>query len=190
MSSAKRWPLGFGLKVFMWVLKASVAYCESVGLSLTHWVRMTHICVINLTIIGSDNGLSPGRRQAIFLTNAGILLIGPLRINFSEILIENYTFSFKKMHWKMSSGNWRPFCLGLSVLTRVCHNKCQSYLSHFRHILNLADTRQHISDYLYVWRNIHQKDTAKNALKMFISFYLVCCDIIWAFQLSKQAGIA
>ena len=32
---------------------------------LTHWGRATHICVGNLTIIGSDNGLSPGRRQAI-----------------------------------------------------------------------------------------------------------------------------
>ena len=43
-----------------------------------------------LTIIGSDNGLSPGRRQAIIWTNAGtcILLIGPLGTNFSEILIE------------------------------------------------------------------------------------------------------
>ena len=44
---------------------------------LTHWGRVTHICVVKLTIIGSDNGLSPGRRQAIILTNAGILLIGP-----------------------------------------------------------------------------------------------------------------
>ena len=38
--------------------------------------RVTHICVDNLTIIGSDNGLSPGRRQAIIWTNAEILLIG------------------------------------------------------------------------------------------------------------------
>ena len=37
---------------------------------------------------GSDNGLSPGWRQAIIWTNAGILLIGPLGTNFSEILIE------------------------------------------------------------------------------------------------------
>ena len=51
---------------------------------LTHWGRVTHICVGNLTIIGSDNGLSPGRRQAIILTNAGILLIGPLGTNFNE----------------------------------------------------------------------------------------------------------
>ena len=49
---------------------------------------MTHICVSKLTIIGSDNGLSPGRRQAIIWTNAGILLIWPLGTNFSEISIE------------------------------------------------------------------------------------------------------
>ena len=37
-----------------------------VQMLLTHWGRVTHICVGNLTIIGLDNGLSPGRRQAIF----------------------------------------------------------------------------------------------------------------------------
>ena len=77
---------------------------------------MTHICVSKLVAIGSDNGLSPGRRQAIIRTNAGILLIGPLGTNFSEILIEIHTFSFKKMHLKMSSAKWRPFCIGLNVL--------------------------------------------------------------------------
>ena len=54
-----------------------------------------------LTIIGSDNGLSPARRQAIIWTNAGILLIGSLGTNFSEISIGIQTFSFKKMHLKM-----------------------------------------------------------------------------------------
>ena len=77
---------------------------------------MTHKCVSKLTIIDSDNGLSPGRRQAIIWTNAGILLIGSLGTNFSEILIEIQTFSFKKMHLKISSAKWWPFCLGLSVL--------------------------------------------------------------------------
>ena len=127
---------------------------------LTHWGRVTHICVISLIIIGSDNGLLPGRRQAIIWTNAGILffffffstklyftsfihsytfwqyiinivlrritlcinnctsgqsffsgilLIWPLRTKFNEMLIEIQTFSFKKMHWKMSSGKWRVF---------------------------------------------------------------------------------
>ena len=83
---------------------------------LTHWGRVTHICVSKLTNIGSDNGLSPGRRQAIIWTNAGILLIGPLGTNFSENLIGMQTFSFKKMPLKMSSAKWRPFCLGLNVL--------------------------------------------------------------------------
>ena len=72
---------------------------------------MTHICVGKLTTIGSD-----GRRQAIIWTNAGLLLIGPLGTNFSEILIGILTFSFKKLHLKVSSAKWRPFCLGLNVL--------------------------------------------------------------------------
>ena len=68
---------------------------------LTHWGRVTHICLSKLTIISSDNGLSPGRRQAIIWTNAGKLLFGPPGTNFSEILIEIHTFSFKKMHLKI-----------------------------------------------------------------------------------------
>ena len=78
---------------------------------------MTHICTSNLPIICSDNGLSPGRCQAIIWTNAGILLIGPLGTNFSEIVIVIITFSFMKMHFKMSSVKWWSFCLGLNVLT-------------------------------------------------------------------------
>ena len=78
---------------------------------------MTHICVSKLTVIGSDNGLSPGQRQAIIWTNAGILLIGPPRNKLQWIFfIEIHTFPFKKIHMKMSSGKWRPFCLGLNVL--------------------------------------------------------------------------
>ena len=84
---------------------------------LTHWGRVTHICVGNLTIIGSDNGLSPGRRQAIIWTNAGILLIRPLGTNFSEFLVEILIVSFKKMRLKVSSAKWRLFRLGLNVLT-------------------------------------------------------------------------
>ena len=84
---------------------------------LTHWGRVTHICISKLTVIGSDNGLSPGRRQAIIWTNDGILLIGPLGTNFNEILIGIQTFSFKVMHFKMLSAKWCPFCLGLNMLS-------------------------------------------------------------------------
>ena len=84
---------------------------------LTHWGRVTHICISKLTIIGSDNGLSPDRRQAIIWTNAGFLLIGPLGTNFSEIVIKIQRYSFKKMRFKVSSAKRRPFCLGLNVFT-------------------------------------------------------------------------
>ena len=83
---------------------------------LTHWGRVTHICFRKLTTIGSENGLSPERRQAIIWINAGILLIGPLGTNFDEIYIEILTFSFKKMCLKVSSAKLRPFWLGLNVL--------------------------------------------------------------------------
>ena len=96
---------------------------------LTHWRRVTHICVSKITIIGSDNGLSPDRRQAIIWINAGILLIGPCGTKFHEILIESQTFSFKKMHFKMSSGKWRPFCLGLNVLILILAISNMMFLS-------------------------------------------------------------
>ena len=96
--------------------------CWSILLiTLTHWGRVTHICVRELTIIGLDNGLSPGRRHSIILTNAGILWSRTSGTNFMGILIEIHTFWFQKMHLKMSSGNWRPFCLGLNALTISCN---------------------------------------------------------------------
>ena len=95
-------------KEFGWRLMADVGTGKKI---LTHWGRVTHIRVSELTIIGSDNGLWPGRRQAIIWTNAGILLIGPLGIHFGEILIEIRTFSFKRMRFKMASIWSRPTCV-------------------------------------------------------------------------------
>ena len=60
---------------------------------LIHWGRVTHICINKLTIIASDNGLLPGRHQAIIWTNVGKLLIGPLGTSFSEIFIKIHIFS-------------------------------------------------------------------------------------------------
>ena len=96
-----------------------VGHSHCTGYTLTHWGRVTHICVGKLTIVGSDNGLSPERRQAIIWTNAGILLIGPLGTNFSEILIEIQTFSLKKIRLKMSSAKCCSFRLGLNVLRLI-----------------------------------------------------------------------
>ena len=84
--------------------------------NMTHWDRVTYICVSKLISIDTDNGLSLGWHQAIIWANVGILLTGPLGTNFNEILIEIRTFSLKEIHLKMSSGKWLPSCLGLNVL--------------------------------------------------------------------------
>ena len=88
---------------------------------LTHWGWVMHICVGNLTIVDSDNGLSPGRREAVIWTNAGILLMEPFRTKLGEIVIKILTFSFKKMHLIVSSAKWRPFCPGGDALIRSQH---------------------------------------------------------------------
>ena len=93
---------------------------------------MTHICVSDLTIIGSDNGLSPVRRQAIIRTNAGILLIRPLGTNFSEILIEIIIFSFTKIRLKVS-GLWQQM-----------EKPCYSRTSHTLQWRHMSVTKPHI----------------------------------------------
>ena len=54
---------------------------------LTHWARVTDMCVSKLTIIGSDDGLSTDRRQANIWTQSRISLTWPLGTNLTEILI-------------------------------------------------------------------------------------------------------
>ena len=129
---------------------------------LTHWGRVTHICVGNLTIIGSDNGLSPGRRQVIILTNTWMLLIGPLGTNFSDFFISIQTFSFKEMHLKMSSVKWRPFCLGFAVSIVQSHQMVWVFqLGRFKslhaalllcnsEIRNLRN--EYIHDHVIIWK--------------------------------------
>ena len=89
----------------------------SLLLALTHWGRMTHICVSKLTIIGSDIGLSPGRHQAIIWTNAGIFFQHwTPRNKFQWHFNRNpYLFiqenSFESVVWKMAAMLYRPQCV-------------------------------------------------------------------------------
>ena len=94
---------------------SSFLNCPYPGLNF-NWQKkiiMSHLCYslmtwwriytsMNWVIIGSGNGLSPVR-EAITWTNAGILSIGVLGTNFNQIWIEILSFSFKKIHLKMSS---------------------------------------------------------------------------------------
>ena len=108
------------LRVVLRILPLDFNKMSLYHFSLTHRGRVTHICVSKLTIIGSDNGLSP---------------IRSLGTNFSEILSEVDTFSFTKLHLKVSSAKWRQFCLNLSALTRINYGllvtpKCVTELGH------------------------------------------------------------
>ena len=108
-----------GLKFITNILLLVVqhSYIKTTADISTHWSLTTHICVNKLDNHWFDNGLLPVRRQDIIWTNAGILVIGPTGTKFNETLIQIHTFSFKKMHLKMSSGQWWWCCLGLIMLT-------------------------------------------------------------------------
>ena len=95
-----------------WIL---LFYTKEISLDhsvLTHWGRVTHRCVIKLTITGSNNGLSPDGRQAIIWTIAGIP-----------------TVSFKKVTFKVSSAKYRPFRLGLNVISKYQYKHVASWYS-------------------------------------------------------------
>ena len=113
-----------------------------------------------LTNTGSDNGLSPGQHQATIWINAGILLIVPLRTNFSGILIKIDTFSLKKIYFKISSVKLRPFCLGLNVLShwfvesvqKTCNSNVFSGLVHCNLLLGLTHwPMEDVAVILKVW---------------------------------------
>ena len=80
-------------------------WCDRIWNLLTDWGLLTHVCVSKSTTIGSYNGLSPAAPNHY----PGILIIRTSDPNFNEIITENHTFSFKKMHVKTSSAKWRLF---------------------------------------------------------------------------------
>ena len=78
------------------------------------------MCICLLTIIGSFNGLSPSRRQAIIWTNAEILSIGPLKTYHSEIFIDIQILYFiQENAFENVVSKMAAFFLGLNVLTVV-----------------------------------------------------------------------
>ena len=100
-------------------------FWDQVGLLLTHWGRVTHMCVSNLSSIGSDNGLSPGRRQAIIWTNAKLLSVGTLRTYFKELQSKYSNLNWGKCTWnvvyEMASILSRPRCVNAVVLPSPSH---------------------------------------------------------------------
>ena len=118
---------------------------------------------MNRISIGLDNGLSPVRRQAVIWTNSGLLSIGRLRTNFSEIWIGILPFSFWKIHLKMSSAKM-PFCPVGDELTNRINVVTSSSRRLFwcflfsRPVLKYDDVikRKHFPRYWTLVRGIHR----------------------------------
>ena len=91
---------------------------------------MTNICVSKLTIIGSDNGLSPGRHQPIIWTNTGLLISGTVQTYFRKIFLFLRKW-FSKRHFVEGRSYTRigwvargPLHLhGISLLTHCSRDK-------------------------------------------------------------------
>ena len=100
--------------------------------SLTHWDRVTHVCVTKLTIIGSHNGLKPDRCQAIIWNNAGILLVSPLGTHFRAEYQSKFIYiliqesAFENVVWKTAAILSRPQCVDLKVASATWYC-CTNY---------------------------------------------------------------
>ena len=111
---------------------------------LTHWDQEMHICISNLTIIGSDNGLLPGRRQAIIGTNAGNIADMSLRNKHQWNVNRNSCISPKKCVWKcrLVAILSRPQCVedpNLNKLPQVIRS-----LTNFQNPLDSGSDGEHV----------------------------------------------
>ena len=94
---------------------------------LTHWGRVTHICVSKLTIIGSDNGLSPGRHhhylnQCWNIVNSNLTnkLQWNLKRNSCIFIHEN---GFENVVCEMASILSRPPCVTNATIRAYMWNR-------------------------------------------------------------------
>ena len=86
--------------------------CKTLGITSFRCSDADHMGSCSWVNIGSGNGLSPVRRQAITWTNTDLLFVGHIGTNISEIWIKKQIFSFNKMHLKTSSIKCPTFCPG------------------------------------------------------------------------------
>ena len=146
---------------------------------------MAHICVSKLIIIGSENGLSPGRRQANIWTNAGILLIGPPGTNFNEIL--NQENALENVVWKTAAILSRPQCVinqqstslalcKINPLVKVCFLSQGPLMRNPFHCYDVI--MKHV---IYTW-------WTDRICCLWITSYIVYCIYAWLRLVLLQTG--
>ena len=134
-------------------------------------------------------------RQATIRTKAGLLLIGTIATNYSEIVIEVQRFSFKKMYLKIS---WRPFCLGLNVLINEI-KQCKDDLLLSLRTCRISHKIHEVDELLEnVWWNTIYKDTCLQEIftkqvglfrfcPIQYRFYFCILMLIWYFPPQRHA---
>ena len=104
--------------VIQWIIIMQ-SFCK--GFELTNWDRVMHICVIKLTMTGSDNGLSPGRRQAIMKTqcwnSVNLTPRNKLQWNYNRYTYKHFHL---KIHLKKSIRKYRLENGGHLFLASMC----------------------------------------------------------------------
>ena len=104
----------------------------------------------------------------------------PLGTNFNEISVNICTFSFKKIHFKISSGKWHPFSLGLSMLKQLSP-KVLLQIVHISQLLygledlylNLSmQSHCHFADEIF--KCIFRKENFCMLIQASLNFFLKC----------------
>ena len=85
------------------------------NVALTHWGRVTYLCVNKLTIIGSDNGFVAWPVPSHYISQRWNIVHWTLS-NKLHWKVNRNSLVFIQEHMRMSSGKCWPFCLGPNVL--------------------------------------------------------------------------
>ena len=109
---------------------------------LTHWGQVMHICIGNLTIIISDNGLSSCWRQNHCLNQSWHIVNWTLRNKLQwNLNLNSYIFfqenGFQSVVWKMAAILSQPQCVKVTVM--MSKRLCYTITPSFHHYIN---TRQ------------------------------------------------
>ena len=83
-------------RIAMFMSKRLLFIMFAIFSTLSHWGRVTYICVGNLTIIASDNGSSPSH----YLNQCWIIVDWALRKKVQWKNNQNSFIFIKEMHWK------------------------------------------------------------------------------------------
>ena len=110
---------------------------RKMSIAIAHWGRVTHICVDKLIIIGSDNGLSPDRRQASHYLNQCSIIVNWILANIFQwkfnqntaIFIEDY--ARENVVCEMASTLSRPQCVKTAINNPTTNSTFQIVFTRF-----------------------------------------------------------